>query len=200
MKKLINCGNRLYVGNIPGSATRQELIKIFEEYGKISDIDIKYNRNSNGTNYAFIEYENPKSAEKTIQKRNGKKFKGYMLKVEYSIEKKNRDLNDIYRSEYRVVVKHFPRFFKNIKEFLSRAGKVLYIHKDNGLIIAEYEDKESMIKAISTLDRTIYNSKRKVYVRVFKDIPYDYSDVNLIDYNMVFSSTKNENISPNELN
>ncbi|CRH00066.1 alternative splicing factor ASF-1, putative [Plasmodium relictum] len=196
MKKVSN-GSRLYVGNIPGSATKQEIIKIFEEHGKISDIDIKYNRNSNGTNYAFIEYENPKSAEKTILKRNGKKFKGYMLKVEYSIEKKNKEANDFNRSQYRVVVKNLPKVlkWKSIKEFLSKAGKLIYTHAENGITIAEYEDKESMLKAVNTLDRIIYNSKKKMYVRVLKDIPYDESDIDdNIEYN--FSPfNKNDNLN-----
>ncbi|SBT77078.1 alternative splicing factor ASF-1, putative [Plasmodium ovale] len=152
MRKAVG-GNRLYVGNIPGSATKQEIIKMFEEFGKITDIDIKYNRNSNGTNYAFIEYRNPKSAEKTIMKKNGKKYKGYILKVEYSIDKKNKESTHnsdfYYRSHHCVIVKNFPRM--------------------------EYEDKESVLKAVATLDRTLYNPHVQMYVRVIEDMPGEYA-------------------------
>ncbi|SCP04525.1 alternative splicing factor ASF-1, putative [Plasmodium ovale] len=180
MRKAVG-GNRLYVGNIPGSATKQEIIKMFEEFGKITDIDIKYNRNSNGTNYAFIEYRNPKSAEKTIMKKNGKKYKGYILKVEYSIDKKNKESTHnsdfYYRSHHGVIVKNFPRMVrcKSVSEFLSKAGRVLYTHFENGVTFAEYEDKESVLKAVATLDRTLYNPHVQMYVRVIEDMPGEYA-------------------------
>ncbi|CAG9476797.1 alternative splicing factor ASF-1, putative [Plasmodium vivax] len=193
-------GHRIYVGNIPGSMSKQEIIKAFEEFGKITEIDIKYNRNTNGTNYAFIEYESYKSAEKTIENKNGQKLKGYMLKVEYSIDKKNKEGGDLIalggreavskglltnvrlpknRSHYRVVVKNFPRKkikLDGIKTFLMKAGKVIYTQLEDEITIAEYDCREGMLRAVNTLDRTMFNSTRKVYVRVLKDLPYDDSD------------------------
>ncbi|GAW80966.1 alternative splicing factor ASF-1 [Plasmodium gonderi] len=186
--KIRKKGNRIYVGNIPGSMSKEEIKKTFEEQGKIKEIDIKYNRNSNGTNYAFIEYEDYQSAEKTILKRNGQRLKGYMLKVEYSIDKNNKDgelgtdVNGIRtlknRSKYRVVVKNFPKkiHLGSVKTFLTKAGKVIYTHFENGITIAEFENKEGMLRAVNTLDRIAYNSRRKVYVRVIKDLPFDDSD------------------------
>ncbi|EUD65444.1 hypothetical protein C922_04184 [Plasmodium inui San Antonio 1] len=188
-------GHRIYVGNIPASMSKQEIIKTFEEFGKITEIDIKYNRNTNGSNYAFIEYETYRSAEKTIEKRNGQKLKGYMLKVEHSIYKKNKEGDLISpgkegmskgfitnlrlpknRSHYRVVVKNLPKRkikLNYVKAFLMKAGKVIYTQLGDEITIAEYDSREGMLRAINTLDRTLYNSSRKVYVRVIKDLPFD---------------------------
>lgn len=191
-------GYRVYVGNIPGSTTKEEIIKAFQEFGKITGIDIKYNRNANGTNYAFIEYENYDSAKKTVQKKNGQNFMGNMLKVEYTNDKKNNEGNIIpvgkeklkgfmrnlrlprNRSNYRVVVKNFPKRkiqLDYVKKFLMKAGKVIHTQLEDEITIAEYDTKEGMLRAVNTLDRTLYNNRSKVYVRVIKDFPHDDSEV-----------------------
>ncbi|GAB66473.1 alternative splicing factor ASF-1 [Plasmodium cynomolgi strain B] len=163
-------GHRVYVGNIPGSMSKQDIIKTFEEYGKITEIDIKYNRNTNGTNYAFIEYENYRSAEKTIEKKNGQKLKGYMLKVEYSIDKKNKEGGDLLGAGREGISKGF---MTNLRLPKNRS----HYRVVDEITIAEYDSREGMVRAVKTLDRTLYNARRKVYVRVIKDLPYDDSDV-----------------------
>ncbi|KJP87639.1 hypothetical protein AK88_02667 [Plasmodium fragile] len=193
-------GHRVYVGNIPGSMNKQQIINEFEQFGRIKEIEIKYNRNNNGTNYAFIEYEDYQSAEKTVETKNGQNINGYILKVEYSVDKKKREGDFIIgtgrqgmsqgfimnlrlpknRSHYRVVVKNFPK--KKIQmgyvtTFLMKAGKVIYTQLNGEVTIAEYDCKEGMLRAVNTLDRTLYNPSRKLYVRVIKDLPCDDLDM-----------------------
>ncbi|SBT35192.1 alternative splicing factor ASF-1, putative (ASF1) [Plasmodium ovale wallikeri] len=64
---------------------------------------------------------------------------------------------------------------KSVSEFLSKAGRVLYTHFENGVTFAEYEDKESVLKAVATLDRTLYNPHVQMYVRVIEDMPGEYA-------------------------
>ncbi|KAL5008657.1 hypothetical protein ScPMuIL_014238 [Solemya velum] len=71
---------KLYVGNLPETCRRVELLKVFEEYGKVLECDIV-------KNYGFVHYENPDDAKNAADGLDGYDFEGTKLRVELSHSK-----------------------------------------------------------------------------------------------------------------
>ena len=72
----------LFVGNLEHSITKEELMRIFEHWGAIDDIDIK--RPPNGIPaYAFIKYLELEAAASAKIQMYGKEINGRPIKVGY---------------------------------------------------------------------------------------------------------------------
>lgn len=72
----------IYVGNLDFRANENELQSLFEEYGKVTSVNIitdKFSGRSRG--FGFIEMENDKEAKKAIDGLNGTTFKDRELTV-----------------------------------------------------------------------------------------------------------------------
>jgi RNA recognition motif-containing protein len=67
---------KIYVGNIPFSATEQDIRDLFSEYGESISVKIKKSKE-----FGFIEVESEDNAKKAISELNGKLFKGKKLTV-----------------------------------------------------------------------------------------------------------------------
>ena len=65
--KLLDKNSRIYVGNLPLEISEKDLYRVYNNYGKIKNIDLKIKE----TGYAFIDYELKKDAEKAIKRTNG---------------------------------------------------------------------------------------------------------------------------------
>ena len=88
---------KIYVGNLPFSATEEELTALFEEIGAVESVSIITDRDTGRSKgFGFVSM-NDQDAEKAISALNGKEFAGRALTV----------------NEARPMVK---------KEFTSRAG------------------------------------------------------------------------------
>lgn len=73
---------KVYVGNLPFSASDKELTEMFSSYGEITEaivIKDKYSGRSKG--FGFVTFANDESAAKAISEMNEKDFKGRALKV-----------------------------------------------------------------------------------------------------------------------
>lgn len=89
---------KIYVGNLPFSATEEELTALFEEIGAVESVSIITDRDTGRSKgFGFVSM-NDQDAEKAISALNGKEFAGRALTV----------------NEARPMVK---------KEFTSRAGR-----------------------------------------------------------------------------
>ncbi|KAA6398876.1 MAG: hypothetical protein EZS28_005595 [Streblomastix strix] len=64
----------IFVARIPPIVSSQELRKIFEKFGQLTEFDVK-------RTFAFISYPDIKSAEKAIEEVNGKQIDGLELAV-----------------------------------------------------------------------------------------------------------------------
>ena len=72
----------IYVGNLPYSATQDELSALFSEFGQVSSVKVvtdKFSGKSRG--YAFVEMSESSSGSNAISKLNGQEFKGRELRV-----------------------------------------------------------------------------------------------------------------------
>ncbi|CAJ0756638.1 24570_t:CDS:2, partial [Entrophospora sp. SA101] len=66
-------GSRLFLGNLSTHSTsKRELYDIFSPYGEVFEISIK-------NSFGFIQYDNPESIKKAIEKENGRILHGLRL-------------------------------------------------------------------------------------------------------------------------
>ena len=73
---------KLYVGNLPFSVTEEDLRKLFESYGELSEVVLikdKYSGRSKG--FGFVTIDDDAAAKKAIEEMNGKDVEGREIKV-----------------------------------------------------------------------------------------------------------------------
>jgi RNA recognition motif-containing protein len=78
-------GKKLYVGNIPWTATEDQLKQYFAPYGDVTSVNIIMDRETNRSRgFCFVEMEN---ADEAITQLNGKEFEGRVLKINEARER-----------------------------------------------------------------------------------------------------------------
>lgn len=75
-------GMRLFVGNLPYTATAAELTTLFTEVGKVNTVNLITDRNTGQSKgFAFVEMESKEAAAAAITRFDGQEALGRMLKV-----------------------------------------------------------------------------------------------------------------------
>ena len=73
---------RLFIGNLPYSATEQQLTEIFSEAGKVESVSIITNRETGRSKgFGFVEMSSDAEAAEAVAKLNGHSFDGRPLVV-----------------------------------------------------------------------------------------------------------------------
>ena len=81
-KKKMEESNKLYVGNLPYSATSESLKELFAACGEVTDsivIQDKFSGRSKG--FGFVTMKDAAAAEKAIKEMDGKDMEGRQIKV-----------------------------------------------------------------------------------------------------------------------
>ncbi|MDX1653576.1 MAG: RNA-binding protein [Candidatus Competibacteraceae bacterium] len=81
----------IYVGNLPYSATEEDLTDLFSEYGQISSVSLisdKFSGQSKG--FGFVEMPNNSEADAAIKALNGSNLKGRNIKVNQAKPRSDR--------------------------------------------------------------------------------------------------------------
>jgi cold-inducible RNA-binding protein len=82
-------GKKLYVGNLPYSATEAELRQLFEQHGAVVSITVITDRDTGmSRGYGFVEMEAPADAETAIRALDGQEFGGRNLRVNEAQERR----------------------------------------------------------------------------------------------------------------
>jgi len=82
-------GKRLYVGNIPFSATEAELSEAFSRHGGVTVVDVITDRETGRPRgFAFVEMEDAAAAEAAIASLDGTDFGGRTLRVNEAQERR----------------------------------------------------------------------------------------------------------------
>ncbi len=82
-------GNKLYVGNIPFSATEEELRGIFEQHGQVTRVSVITDRETGRPRgFAFVEMQDAGSAESAIRALDGSDLGGRSLRVNEAQDKR----------------------------------------------------------------------------------------------------------------
>ena len=72
----------IYVGNLPFSASEDELRDVFAAYGEVTSVALIQDKvTGKPRGFGFVEMTNSAEAEKAINELNGKDFKGRSLVV-----------------------------------------------------------------------------------------------------------------------
>jgi RNA recognition motif-containing protein len=82
---------KLYVGNLPFSATEEELREMFEQHGATVSVRIITDRETGRSRgFGFVEFEEDASAEKALQALDGRDMDGRALRVNEAQEREGR--------------------------------------------------------------------------------------------------------------
>ncbi len=82
-------GKKLYVGNLPFSATEEDLRELFETHGAIESVSVITDRETGrARGFAFVEFEEASSAEAAIQALDGRDMDGRSIRVNEAHERR----------------------------------------------------------------------------------------------------------------
>lgn len=87
MRGVRNLDNKkkLYVGNLPYTATSEELNKLFSEFGDIVDAVVITDRASGRSKgFGFVEFADEAAAQKAVEAMNQKEIDGRKLVVNFA--------------------------------------------------------------------------------------------------------------------
>jgi RNA recognition motif-containing protein len=84
-------GRKLYVGNLPYSATEQSLREAFAPSGTVDTVSIITDRDTGQSKgFAFVEMSSDSEAQTATQAMNGKMLDGRQIKVNEAKPRENR--------------------------------------------------------------------------------------------------------------
>lgn len=80
---------KLYVGNLPWSATEQELRELFGAFGSVESVAIITDRETGRSRgFGFVEIDSPDGVGKAIEQLDGRDFGGRALRVNEAQDKR----------------------------------------------------------------------------------------------------------------
>ena len=83
-------GKKLYVGNLPFSATEDELREIFERHGKVDSVSVITDRETGrARGFGFVEMAEASAAADAIRALDGTQMGGRALKVNEAQDKRS---------------------------------------------------------------------------------------------------------------
>ena len=88
--------NQVIVLSLNFRTTVDDVYKAFSQYGKILDMHMVINDNYESKGFAFLNYENREDGQNAIQRMNGQRFDGRVIKVNWANEKDQEQLKKIY--------------------------------------------------------------------------------------------------------
>ena len=75
-------GRKLYVGNLPYSASQDSLQETFSQCGTVDSVNVITDRDTGQSKgFGFVEMSSDSEAQKAIQELNGKEIDGREIKV-----------------------------------------------------------------------------------------------------------------------
>jgi RNA recognition motif-containing protein len=85
-------GKKLYIGNLPFSATEDSLKEAFQQFGTVESVTIITDRDTGQSKgFGFLELSTSQEAASAIAKMNGSEMDGRTLKVSEAQAKAPRD-------------------------------------------------------------------------------------------------------------
>jgi RNA recognition motif-containing protein len=85
-------GRKLYVGNLPYSATQQTLQDLFSQCGTVASVNVITDRGTGQSKgFAFVEMSDDSEAQKAIKELDGSSLDGRPIKVNEATPKPPRD-------------------------------------------------------------------------------------------------------------
>lgn len=89
-------GNKLYVGNFSYSVGKEDLEKLFSEYGEVKEVNV-----IEGRGFGFVEMSSSSEAEKAKDALNGTEYKGRTLRVDEARPPRDRRPGGGFKGGFR---------------------------------------------------------------------------------------------------
>ncbi|ORM40578.1 Serine/arginine-rich splicing factor 4 [Babesia sp. Xinjiang] len=144
--------SKVFIGNLDGRVSEEDLTAAFGKFGPINRID--YRRN-----FAFVDYVKARDAEAAMREMNDRVLMGAKLKVvPHSERTKRTEMNrePDFASQATVLNLDNSASWQDLKDFARQAGEVVYAsviirdQKRYGLI--EFTTPKAMKNAVELLD------------------------------------------------
>lgn len=165
IKKAFERKNKIYVGRLDDSITKDDLYEHFNSYGKIISI-----QREKENNYAFVVFEDEKVADLLIQSHGKKKIgnKGSVVHVKRAYSK-IESTQKIFPYERSVIVKNLPPNLseKNLIEFFKDVGIVEKVQFNHFRAVIVFNTELSALKAIK------YKNKKNLLSRKVNIVMYN---------------------------
>ncbi len=88
-REVLELAKRIYIGNIPFSATEEELREIFGRHGTVTGVDLITDRETGRPRgFAFVEMEDAAAADAAIEAVDGSDLGGRNLRVNEAQERR----------------------------------------------------------------------------------------------------------------
>ncbi len=82
---------KIYVGNLSYGSSDAELESYFQQFGSIKDVKVITDRETGRSKgFAFVTFDDPKSARAAVEGADGKELNGRSLKVSIAREQQGR--------------------------------------------------------------------------------------------------------------
>ncbi|MFQ5493470.1 MAG: RNA recognition motif domain-containing protein [Candidatus Dojkabacteria bacterium] len=82
--------NKLYVGNLPWTATNDELSELFSAYGEVVEANIIFDRETNRSKgFGFVTMATEEAAAEAMEKLEGSEFGGRTIRVSEARERRD---------------------------------------------------------------------------------------------------------------
>ena len=81
----------IYVGNLPYSVTKDELLDMFSEFGQVSRATVVMDRETNRSKgFGFVEMSDDVAANQALEALNGQEINGRVLRVNEAKPREDR--------------------------------------------------------------------------------------------------------------
>lgn len=88
---------KIYVGNLPFSATQDEIQELFSQYGQVSDVTLINDRETGRPRgFGFVEMPDSAEANKALEALNGQDFGGRSLNINEAKPRESRPSGGSY--------------------------------------------------------------------------------------------------------
>ena len=85
--------NKIFVKNLPATASKEVVAKLFSAYGKLKDIRIVTYRNGHSKGIAYVDFEKAADAAKAILQLDNKDIEGNIISVAISNPPPRKEAN-----------------------------------------------------------------------------------------------------------
>lgn len=176
--------SRIYVGNLPTNIIKFEIEELFYKFGRVTEVDLKTHYSPP---FAFVQFDDHRSAEKAVKLCNGMVYERCKLRVErrrisnpgnYGASRNRRGDQRPPRSDFCVKVTDLPDSgsWQDLKDHMRLMGIKDPVGRvnvyRNGTAIVEFSSPEQVQDAINRLDDSRFQSHRDdvSYIRV-RELP-----------------------------
>ncbi|OAP65171.1 hypothetical protein AYL99_01143 [Fonsecaea erecta] len=136
---------RLFIRNLPFDTREDDLQKVFAPYGRISEIHLVTDtRKSTGKGLGYVQFVEPEHAEKALLELDGKDFRGRLLHILPSSDKKIQKLSEFEISKLPLKQQRALKQ-KNEASSSTFSWNSLYMNPD--AVLASVADRLKVSKA-----------------------------------------------------